>query len=254
MKILQTASGIQFGIMGEKPSSPRPTLVVIANDMTNSLENDDYNRTGKILAEQGWISVALDTPCHGADRKEDEPQGLNGWRARLEKGENFTATYNRKASEVLTFLVEERYSDPQRIAVAGTSRGGFMALHLMAAEPRVQCVVAFAPVSELPVLDEFKGMEKHPLAQSIELLSLADKLTGRPIWICIGNNDQRVGTDQCISLSRKIVMESVRQQKPAPIEIHVMQTEGHRIHETAHDEAAAWLAVRMNNLRNSTAS
>jgi dienelactone hydrolase len=245
LKTLKTQSGIQFGLLGEKASSPSPTLVVIATDFKNSLESDDYNKAGQILGEQGWISIALDAPCHGADHRTGEPDGLNGWRSRLEQGDNFVAEFNKKVSEVLDYAVHERYTDPQKIAVAGTSRGGFMGLNLMAAEPRIQCAVAFAPVAELPMLTEFKGLENHPLTKSIALPSLAGKLTGRPIWICIGNNDQRVGTDSVIAFTRKVVAVSFAQKKPAPIEIHVMQTEGHAIHKTAHDEAAAWLAAKL---------
>jgi hypothetical protein len=32
---------------------------------------------------------------------------------------------------------------------------------------------------------------------------------------------------------------------PADIQLHVMPTVGHRIHDTAHDEAAAWLRQRL---------
>ncbi len=243
--LYQTASGIRFGLCGAKPNAPAPTLIVIASTIQDSLSSDDYNKAGNILAKHGWISIALDTPCHGADHREGEPEGLNGWRSRLEQGDNFVAVFNKQVAEVLDYLVHERYTDPQRIAVAGTSRGGFMGLNLMAAEPRVKCAAAFAPVAELPVLTEFKGLENHAPTQSIALPSIAEKLAGRPVWICIGNNDQRVGTDSVIAFTRKVVAASFAQKKPAPIEIHVMQTEGHAIHKTAHDEAAAWLAAKL---------
>lgn len=247
MTILQTPSGINFGLLGEKGGSPAPTLIVIAGDIKGTLGSDDYNKVGRILANEGFISVALDIPCHGADVKPGEPEGLKGWRARLEKGDNFVAAYCKKMTEVLDYLIKEGYTDPKKIFVAGTSRGGFMSLHVMAAEPRVRCAVAFAPVAELPILNEFKGMENDPLTKSIALPSIVDKLAGRPIWICIGNNDQRVGTDSVIAFTRKVVAASLAQKKPAPISIHVMQTEGHAIHKTAHEEAAAWIAAKLKD-------
>src|SRR5205085_9793409 len=118
---------------------------------------------------------------------------------------------------------------------------GFIALHWAAAEPRVGAVVAFAPVTDLLVLTEFRGMEGHKGTKDLNLLHKVKKLAGRPVWVCIGNNDARVGTDQLIALTRKLVETSVADKKPALVELHVMPTIGHRIHDTAHEEVAAWL-------------
>ena len=41
------------------------------------------------------------------------------------------------------------------------------------------------------------------------------------------------------------VKASVAANKPAPIELHIMQSVGHTIHATAHDEAAAWIAGQL---------
>jgi len=120
-----------------------------------------------------------------------------------------------------------------------------MGLHAMAADPRIRCGVSFAPVTELTILSEFKGLENHELTQAIALHNVADQLAGRPLWMCIGNQDDRVGTDELIAFSRKVVAASYAQGKPAPIELHIMHTEGHRIHATAHTEAEAWLLVHL---------
>jgi hypothetical protein len=79
----------------------------------------------------------------------------------------------------------------------------------------------------------------------LALRQCADRLAGRPIWICIGNNDERVSTDDAIALTRQIVQASGAQRKPALVEIHVMTSLGHRIHATAHPEAAAWIRTRI---------
>jgi hypothetical protein len=102
-------------------------------------------------------------------------------------------------------------------------------------------VVGFAPVSDLLVLTEFRGMEKHAATRSLALIEQAQKLAGRSIWVCIGNNDARVGTDHLIAFTRKLVAISTNAKKPVPVELHVMPTIGHRVHDTAHDEAAAWI-------------
>jgi len=245
--VLKTPDGVRFGVRGEKPSTPAPTLFVFATGIEQTLDNEDFNKVGRLLAEKGWLSVALDLPCHGKDVKPKEPAGLDGWRYRLEQGDDLVPSFTTKASAVLDFLIKEGYTDPKQVAACGTSRGGFIALHFAAAEPRVKCVAAFAPVTDLLALREFHGMEKHAGTRALALSNIANKLAGRPVWLCIGNNDERVDTDKAIAFTRKVVAESASGKKPAPVELHVMPTVGHRIHATAHEEAARWMASQFNS-------
>jgi CubicO group peptidase (beta-lactamase class C family)/dienelactone hydrolase len=240
--IQSTPSGVRFGAMGPKPTAPAPTLFVFANDINGTLQSDDYNKAGKLLIPQGFICVALDLPCHGKNIRAEEPQGLDGWATRLRKGEDPISPFTKDASAVLDHLIAAGLADPARVAVCGTSRGGFAALHFAAAEPRVRCAAAFAPVTDLLALREFTGQEKQQLTNDLALRHLSLKLAGRPIWMCIGNNDERVDTDRAISFSRDVVKSSVAQKKKSLIELHVMTSEGHTIHPTAHEEAAAWMA------------
>ena len=108
------------------------------------------------------------------------------------------------------------------------------------------CVAAFAPVTDLLALREFAGMGGHAATSALAAQILVKKLAGRPVWICIGNNDERVGTDRAIRFARGLLEAAVRQKLPAPVELHVMPTVGHTIHASAHDEAAAWILQQMN--------
>ena len=63
--------------------------------------------------------------------------------------------------------------------------------------------------------------------------------------MCIGNNDERVDTDRAIAFTRELVKAAVAKKQMPQIELHVMNSAGHTIHPTAHDEAAAWLAAQM---------
>jgi pimeloyl-ACP methyl ester carboxylesterase len=249
IKLHETSSGVRFGVLGDKPAKPAATLFILAGSLEDALNNADYNKVGQLLMKDGCLCVSLDVPCHGKDVKSGEATGLSGWRARLEKGDELVSGFAKKASEVLDRLIKDGYTAADRVAVAGTSRGGFMALHWAAAEPRVGWTAAFAPVSDLLVLAEFRGMEKNAPTRSVDLAKQANKLAGRPIWICIGNNDARVGTDQVIAFTRKVVEASAAGKKPAPIEIHVMPSVGHSIHPTAHEEVAAWLTQHWRKAR-----
>lgn len=243
--ILRTPKGVRFGVQGEKGKSPSPTLFVFASRIEDSLGNDTYNKVGRLVAKQGVISVSLDVPCHGEDTKVGEPAGLSGWRARIEKGEDWVGDFAAKVKDVLDHLIDQGYTEPKRVAVCGTSRGGFIALHMAASESRFRCAAAFAPVTNLLALSEFNGMANPAPASALSIINRSDQLSGRPIWVCIGNNDQRVSTDDLIAFTRKVAAVSIAQKKPANVELHVMPSLGHTIHPTAHDEAAAWIATQM---------
>lgn len=240
--ILKTPAGVRFGVRGPKPPAPAPLLLVFANDINATLQSDDYNKIGKLLAARGVVSAALDLPCHGENIQPGEPQGLDGWAARLRQDRDPIPGFMKDASAVVDFLIAEGFADPSRIAACGTSRGGFCALHFAAVEPRVRCVAAFAPVTDLLALREFQGMEGLARTNELALVKHADKLAGRPVWMCIGNHDERVDTDRAIAFSRAVVRAAAAGKKSPLIELHVMTSTGHTIHPTAHDEAAAWIA------------
>lgn len=242
---LEATHGIRFVLRGGRPAAPAPTLFVFAIDRAGTLHSEDYAKCARPLLANGWTCASLDIPAHGDDLRPGEPNGLKAWRVRLDHKENFIAPFVANASEVLDHLIREGFTDPKRVAVAGTSRGGFCALHWAAAEPRVRATVAFAPVTDLPVLQEFQGLENDALTQSLAASTLAGKLAHRPIWVCMGNNDQRVGIRNCFDFTHAVAAASLTTAKTAPIEFHIMETEGHRTHATAHDEAAAWLAERL---------
>jgi dienelactone hydrolase len=189
--------------------------------------------------------VVIEPPCHGEDRKADEPDGLAGWRHRLDRGENVVQLFNAKARAVLDHVMAQGLVDPGRVAICGTSRGGFLAFHFAANEPRIKAAAGFSPVTDLLALAEFKGAAVDGVAEKLTLTHIAPQLIGRPVWLSIGNNDQRVDTDRAIAFSRAIVHASVRQNKEAkiliPVELVIAPSAGHSKIDHAHELLAAWL-------------
>ena len=253
LNILQTTTGIRFGILGQKGPTPEPTMFLFSDTIEGSLRGDAaLGIVAQILGEQGYLCVSLDLPGHGRDVRAGEPtNGLSGWRQRLERGENFVPDFVTKVSAVLDFLIQGGYTNPQKIAACGNSRGGFMALQFTAGEPRVRCVCAVAPVTNLIALREFSGIEADPaawaLAGSLSLASNAEKLANRPIWVSIGNDDQRVNTDDAIAFTRIVVELSRAKRYPADVQLHVMPNPDHTVPPHAPEEAAAWVLQHVGN-------
>jgi len=241
---LAAPNGTRFAIVGMKAAKPAPTLLIFAGSIEQTLDAKFYPLATKLRQERGFLLVTLDLPGHGADRREGEPASIAAWRTRMEKGERVIQDFVAKVPPVLDYLVAEGYADPARIVAAGTSRGGFIAFHVAAADARIKAVVAFAPVTDLLALSEFTGMQDHAEVRALAAERLAARLAGRPIWMCIGNHDTRVDTDRAIHFTRRIVECAVAAGTRPDIELLVQPTAGHQIAPDSHEKAAAWLAER----------
>lgn len=243
MQVAATVDGGRYGLLGEPGPAPAPLLFVFASALETSLGTDPYNRTALQLLRKGFLCASLDLPCHGQDQRPGEPAGLWGWRARLDQGEDFVAPFTAQVSRLLDHLIGTGGVDPRRVAACGTSRGGFAAAHAVAADPRIRAAALFAPVTALPVLNEFAGLENHPLAAALSLVAQAPRLASRALWVSIGHRDQRVGTDHCIAFCRQVVAAGGEQ--PADCALQVLPAEGHQTPAGAYEEAAGWISARL---------
>ncbi|MEX0977757.1 MAG: prolyl oligopeptidase family serine peptidase [Pirellulales bacterium] len=237
----KTPDGVSFATLGGKPAKPAPTLFIFSTDDTTSLTSPVYLAAGTILSKQGWLCVSLDLPCHGQQQREGEPGGLEGWRYRIDKSDDPMVEFTARSRNVLDYLIAAGYTDKNRVAVCGTSRGGFSALHFAAADPRVACAVGYAPVTDLAALSEFKGAQRAPLVRQLALTNHADKLAGRAIWITIGATDQRVDTDAAIATARAITAASVAKRLPDRVSLHVLPSPGHTTPEGFAEQSAQWI-------------
>jgi dienelactone hydrolase len=249
MDIRRTPDNIRFGVIGGQEGISAPTLLVVAMSIEEMQREPVFTDVARLLAKQRWMSIVIEPPCHGEDRQRDEPEGLAGWRYRLDHGGVVVQAFHAKARAVLAHVISQGRADPARIAICGTSRGGFLAFHFAAVEPRIKAVAAISPLTDLLALREFSGTAPNSAAAKLALRHIAPQLIGRPVWLSIGNNDQRVDTDRAIAFTRAIVHASAQQIKQPdptiPVELIVAPSGGHRKIDQAHELLAAWLAVQL---------
>ena len=236
-----TKKGTRFSLMRAATEGPAPLLLTLAGTAEDALTHEIYGRTGEVLRSEGWCIVSMDLPCHGADRRAGEPEGLTGWRARVDRGEDIVAAWQSRVSDLLTHLVEARIADPNRIVADGTSRGGFMALHAAAGDARIRVVAAYAPVTDLLTLREFAGKEGDALTQRLALHHVASRLADRGVWIVIGCADLRVGTDKAIALAGAVVTAAGERGLRPDVTLLVLPVSGHTSVPAWHDLAVEWL-------------
>lgn len=246
IQIRRTPDNVRYGLIGEVQNgkTPAPTLFVFAHGIEEMQRQPVYTEVCVILATQGWISVVIEPPCHGEDVRTGEPGQLDGWRYRIEHDDDFMSAFTARASAVLDVLIKDGVTDPRRVAVCGTSRGGFLAFHFAAADPRVKAAAGISPVTRLTALREFSTTSQREKAEQLDVARLAPQLGGRAIWLSIGNNDARVNTDDAIDFTREVVRASSQPDKPdavIPVELLVAPSRGHSKIDQAHEILATWL-------------
>lgn len=241
---MKTSSGLEFGLWGgNENASPAPLLFILASTIDETLGSEYFRQCGNRLArEYGWLCVSLDLPYHGKFQKEGSGDGLNGWADAVRQGDNFVSDNNARMREILEFLIREGCADPERIAVCGSSRGGYLALQFAAGEERVKAVTAFAPVTDLSALREFSGVPDNLLA-TYRLDNHISELAKKKIWIVIGDRDERVGTDLAIELARNLSKASRQEQNgKGQVELNVMfEPKGHTTPKGSVDRAVKWI-------------
>jgi dienelactone hydrolase len=238
---LRTAAGNACVMLAPPVAGPAPTLLLLALSGEETLTLDGHRNTGLLLRWQGWNVVSLDLPCHGADSRAGEAFGLDGWAERLAAGEEIVAPFRARVNDVLAHLVAEGLADPERLAAAGISRGGFMAFQAAAGNPLLRAVAGFAPVTDLRALGEFAVLQDNELVCRQGLINEVEALADRAAWVTIGNADGRVGTDCALAFTRALTRAAVERDLPPRVTLHVLPTPGHHSFPSWHVDAAAWL-------------
>ena len=213
--------------------SDRPALLLnFAADSTATLKKAPYNITPRMFLDAGHRAASFDLPCHGDREVSGQPRGIPGFCAEWRRGVDVFAGFVNEGRAVIDALIERNLSEPGRIFVSGTSRGGYCALRLMAADDRIRAAAAFSPVTDWPVLNEFAEVKEEPEIAELALSRFAGALTGRAVWIAIGNCDARVGTDACLRFAEAVLRaEAEEGRSSSRFVLHVVPERNHQLSE-----------------------
>lgn len=239
-----TPGGVAYGTWAKSTVRPAPVLFVLAGTVEQTLGGEYFRQCGNQLAELGYVCVSIDLPCHGSQMCEGS--GLSCWSQRAARGDNFVEECNARLSAVLDHLIETGVADRNKVAVCGTSRGGYLAIHFAAHDHRILCAAAFAPVTNLAALSEFAKVVEAPLVKLLSLEAHANRLVGRPVWIIMGDQDERVGTEHAVALGERMAAAASEKQVDNRMEVHVIPgTPGHTSPQGASQLAADWIVGQM---------
>ena len=214
-----------------KELSNRPALLLnFAADRTTTLQSEPYSITPRMFLDAGHRVASFDLPCHGDREVSGEPRGIAGFCAEWRRGNDVFAGLVDEGRAVIDALIERKLGEPGRIFVSGTSRGGYCALRLMAADERIKAAAAFSPVTDWRVLREFAEVKEASEIADLALPRFAGALAGRAVWTAIGNCDARVGTDACLRFAEAVLRaEAEEGRSSSHFVLHVVQERDHQL-------------------------
>jgi pimeloyl-ACP methyl ester carboxylesterase len=163
------------------PQPPWPGVVILHGAGSSKENHADFAR---LAAANGWAALAFDQRGHGASWPPMSPEAIDD------------------VLKMARLLGAASGVDGARIAVRGSSMGGFMAIQAAATSPEIAAVVAICPawadsLSRGLRRDEFDmriGDRDQLLAwlAGRDLGDAAERITGRPLFLLHAEGDEEI--------------------------------------------------------------
>jgi hypothetical protein len=233
MKVLLLEKDLSVFYVGpEKDAGPLPALIYFALSGKDSLQTDPYNQVVQFLEGAPLRVFSFSLPLHD----EISPvEVLAHWSETFRKGKDFLSPFLAKLEKGLLFLIDQGWVLPEKLAVAGLSRGALIAFLIAARLPAIRVIMGFAPLIRLDAAKEFAGLDPRVL-QPFDLYTQVGALYHRRIRLYIGNRDTRVGTEHAFTLIDALAKRAFKHGiRSSPIELIIGPSYGRDGHGTPPD-------------------
>lgn len=211
---------------------PLPALFYFALSAEDSLGKNPYNQPVQFLQGLPLRIFSITLPAHENSFPAEE--AMNVWAERTKRGDALIPSFIEEVKETIERLKPHFTS----CAVAGLSRGAFIACHVAAACQKFTHILGYAALTQLDY------------APDLNLETLSSKLFNRKIRFYIGNHDTRVGTERAFSFIHTLAKEANRNRiRNAPIEMIIGPSIGYQGHGTSPDVFQAgvdWLKKELS--------
>lgn len=228
-------------------AGPLPTLFYFSLNAKESLCLDPFNQPVAYLSSLPMRIFSITLPGHEEGLIPTE--ALNLWARVSAGGGDPVAMFVEKVKYVVETLEDQGLLLPGRTAVAGLSRGAFIAAHAAAAIPQFKWILGFAPLTKLSYAREFEAMAQDPRIELLGLEHLVDKLIDRSLRFYIGNLDTRISTRFCFDFIEKLSQAASRNQIRSPnVELIISPSIGRDGHGTSREvfhQGAQWIAEQL---------
>jgi predicted esterase len=245
---LEVRSDIDAAYVGPPLSAgPLPALFYFSLNAKESLCLDPFNQPVAYLSALPMRIFSLTLPGH--ENGLPPTEALNLWYSEIAAGKNPIAEFIEKIQFTVKHLENQGALLEGRTAVAGLSRGAFIATHAAAVIPQFQWVLGFAPLTKLSFAKEFASIAHEPKLKAFDLTELVGKLKSRKLRFYIGNLDARVSTRLCFDFIEKLSQAAFEQGIRSPsVQLIINPSigkDGHGTSKEVFHEGAQWLAEEL---------
>jgi dienelactone hydrolase len=171
-------------------------LLTFATDRNTSLTTRPYCLSAEYFLANGHRAASFDLPAHG-DRVDQYGGQISGMRNAFVAGVDPFAMFAEDGKAVIDECIHRGLATAGRIAIAGTSRGGYMALRLLAADSRIAAGAGYAPVTDWRDLTEFAEDKSSDGVAGLRLSNFVSGMAKKHVFVAIGRTDTRVSTKSC---------------------------------------------------------
>jgi dienelactone hydrolase len=191
--------------------APDPALLLtFASTCRETMTVSPYDEPAKVFVAAGHRALSFDLPEHGGRVTPGREAGIAGMCQALVAGQDPFKLFVSDGQAAIDACLQRGLVRPGRIFACGVSRGGYCALRLAAADPRISGVAGLAPVTDWRQLREFAQVKSRSDVIALDLENYAAKLAGRPVFLAIGNRDDRVGTESCLRFATRLLESETR--------------------------------------------
>ncbi len=225
-----------------------PTLFYFALSAQDSVSQDPYNQIVQFLPLSEVRVISMTLPYHEPPLKPQD--ALFRWAKDFSQGTDPLSPFFDKVEEVVEFLQKEELLLPEKIAIAGLSRGALIAMFASLRIPSFRYLLFYAPLTDLSKAAEFSDLSTHPLVSYYRSHTVASKLYDRKFKMFMGNRDERVGTRNCFELFESLTETAFEHGiRTPPIELLLYPSIGFKGHGTPPEifkAGADWIAETLH--------
>ena len=214
-----------------------PGVIYLALSDTDSLHLNPFNQFPKCLESNERRVFSFMIPGHEPGRKKEE--AIRYWASEFRAGRDPISPFIDQALEEIENMLAHSCSS---LAIAGLSRGAFLATHLAARHEKINHLLGFAPLISLPNAKELADLD---CLDHLSLEHYLEPLSKKTIRYTIGNRDIRVGTERAFNFVTQLVDCAHKNRiRSAPIELLLHPSIGFQGHGTPPEifkEGAKWI-------------
>lgn len=214
-----------------------PTLLYFSLSGEESLSLDPYNQIVTFLKGSGIRVISVTLPGH--HEGQDKYEAMKYWAYHLEE----LQTFLKEMHALLDHLFEKKWINSDQFALAGLSRGGYIATSLLS-HPKVKVALGYAPLTDLNHLTEFQEANLT-LMKQLSLENVMEKIYDKSLRYYIGNRDLKVGTKKACDFVVKLADYAYQKKVRSPkIELTISPSAGLMGHGTLppiFEQGALWI-------------